>query len=156
MMDRPWRKRIRLPAAAYLEGGSAWHVTIGTQNRADQVFTNQEVARAVARTIETRCAARGAGLDLYCLMPDHCHLIIQVRSTGLIDIIGDVKSCTTRAWWNQGNRGRLWQRSFYDHGLRTERDYTETIRYILENPVRAGIVADWGDYPHIGGALIQE
>ncbi|MGH2535381.1 MAG: REP-associated tyrosine transposase [Thermomicrobiales bacterium] len=153
-MDRPSRKTIRLPAGAYREAGSAWHVTLGTIDREARVFADRALAGAVVAAIEERCAARDAGLDLCCLMPDHCHMVIQIKTTGLIDVMGDVKSRTTRIWWTHGGAGPLWQRSFHDHGLRTARDYEETVRYVLENPVRAGLVEDWADYPFIGGALI--
>ncbi|MGH2533571.1 MAG: REP-associated tyrosine transposase [Thermomicrobiales bacterium] len=144
-----------MPTAAYREAGSAWHVTIGTENREARVFAEPELARSVVAAIAERCAARDAGVDLCCLMPDHCHLIIQIKTTGLVDVIGDVKSRTTRVWWAHGNTGSLWQRSFHDRGIRTAREYDETVRYILENPVRAGLVDDWSDYPFIRGDLID-
>jgi REP element-mobilizing transposase RayT len=154
MGERPWRKRIRLPADAYAEAGSVWHVTIGTADRSAKTFADATLARAVVAEIEERWNTRGAGLDVYCLMQDHCHLIVHARDTNLVDVIGDVKSRTTRIWWTHGGAGMLWQRSFHDHGLRTLRDYETTVRYILENPVRAGLVEDWIDYPFLGGSAI--
>ncbi|MGH2558616.1 MAG: transposase [Thermomicrobiales bacterium] len=80
---------------------------MGTADRSARVFANPEFAQEVVQAIEERCAARNAGLDLYCLMPDHCHLIIQIMTTGLVDVIADVKSRTTRVWWAHGNTGPL-------------------------------------------------
>jgi REP element-mobilizing transposase RayT len=154
-MERPWRKRIRLPAPAYLEAGRVWHVTIGTASRG-AVFADHVLARAVVGAIVERCAARGAGLPVYCLMPDHLHLLVQVGDTGLVEVVGDVKSRTTRVWWAHGGAGVVWQRSFYDRGIRTMTEFDETVRYIVENPVRAGLVEDWRAYPFVGGALVEE
>lgn len=154
---RPSRfhKQIRLPPEAYREVGSAWHVTIGTANR-EPVFADLTLGADVAAMIEERCAKRRVMLDAYCLMPDHAHLIIQIASNGvgLVDAVRDFKSCTTRTWWAHGGKGPLWQKSFHDHGLRTIPDYEKALTYLFENPIRAGLVEDWLDYPLIGGTMI--
>ena len=150
----PERKRIRLPAEAYLVPGSAWLVTIGTHERG-AFFVDADLARIVANVILDRCAARGAVLDAYCLMPDHAHLLLQITTCGLVDVIGDVKSNATRAWWRHGGTGPLWQRRFHDRGIRQPNDYERAAIYVLENPVRADLVSDWPDYPHLGGAMVD-
>ncbi len=154
-MDVRWRKRIRLPASRYLELGSVWHVTIGTARRTP-VFGDHDLARAVVVAMAERCATRGASLEVYCLMPDHAHLVVKIGGAELVEVIGDVKSRTTRVWWAHGGAGALWQRSFYDRGMRTMTEFDETVRYVVENPVRAGLVEDWRAYPFVGGALIEE
>ena len=93
-------------------------------------------------------------LDLYCLMPDHAHLLIQITGISLVDVIRDIKSRSTRLWWAHGGVGTLWQRSFHDEGLRTPKAYEDAATYILDNPVLAGLVTDWADYPFIGGTLL--
>jgi putative transposase len=152
----PWRKRIRLPAAAYLEPDGVWHVTIGTANRADNVFSQSELAQEVAAVIVDRCAYHAVALEIFCLMPDHAHLLLRITRKGLVDVVGDFKSRTTRLWWKHGGSGVLWQRSFFDRGIRTAKEFDEAVTYILENPVRAGLVEDWRDYPLFGGALLDE
>lgn len=151
------RKRIRLPLESYLVPGSGWLVTIGTKDRAP-VFADHGFGLAVADVLRVRSAARRAILDAFCLMPDHAHLLVQIMTdgAGLVDLVSDLKSCTTRAWWNHGHRGQMWQRSFHDRGLRTMHDYDLAARYLLNNPVRAGLVAEWRDYPLIGGAMLED
>lgn len=153
-LSRSGRARIRLPHAAYSMPGSAWLVTIGTAGRAS-VFANEDIARAMAALMEERCVLGGVALDAYCLMPDHGHLLIQVTTGNLVDVIRDIKSRSTRLWWRHGGRGALWQRSFHDRGLRTPHDYDLAFTYVLENPVRAGLVADWSEYPHLGGTYVR-
>jgi putative transposase len=43
--------------------------------------------------------------------------------------------------------GKLWQRGFYDHALRKDEDVLKLARYIVANPIRAGIINKIGDYP---------
>ncbi len=45
---------------------------------------------------------------------------------------------------------KLWQPSYYDHILRKEEDTPNVVRYILENPVRKGLVQHFLDYDHSG------
>ena len=153
-MNNQWRKNIRLPAEAYRAAGSTWHVTIGVADRASRPFTDTALAESCLSAMAGRCAAKDAVLHLGCLMPDHAHLIIEIGTVGLTQLVGEVKSHTTRLWWSQGGTGPLWQRSFYDHGIRGSRDFEATVAYVLDNPVRAGLVEDWSAYPYLAGALI--
>ncbi|GIV61894.1 MAG: hypothetical protein KatS3mg044_0760 [Rhodothermaceae bacterium] len=43
-----------------------------------------------------------------------------------------------------------WQKGFYDHILRSDEDWKKQVRYIANNPVRAGIVEGWDQYPFTG------
>ncbi|MFZ2089614.1 MAG: hypothetical protein WAU47_13665, partial [Desulfobaccales bacterium] len=43
-----------------------------------------------------------------------------------------------------------WQKDFFDHILRKDESLPVVIRYVLENPVRKGLVSDWRDYPFKG------
>ena len=82
------------------------------------------------------------------LMPDHLHWLFATRSIELSDIVRIFKGRTGHRV-NRACRGRgpLWQRSFYDHAVRAEEDLCEIARYIVANPLRAGIVRRLGDYP---------
>jgi len=80
----------------------------------------------------------GIRVEKYVIMPNHVHLLVRVeaREGGrggppLQQIIGRMKSYTTHQFG-----GMLWQRSFYDHVIRCERDYLEIWRYIDENPAK--------------------
>jgi hypothetical protein len=46
----------------------------------------------------------------------------------------------------RGDR-RLLAEGFYDHALRKEEDIRVVAEYIINNPVRAGLVKEWRDYP---------
>lgn len=79
-------------------------------------------------------------VDKYCVMPDHIHLIVRflserngriVSSPTLSTAIGSMKRWVTK------QVGRpVWQKSFYDHGIRDRRDYEEIWEYIENNPLK--------------------
>ena len=115
---------------------------------ADHIF-----AGAVAAVLIEVAETNGVSPDLYCLLPDHMHAIIQVTSGDLVSTIQAFKSLSARLWIDWGSSGRLWQRSFHDHGLRTTRDYDEAVAYVFNNPVAAGLTNSWEEYPLLGGPL---
>jgi REP element-mobilizing transposase RayT len=87
-------------------------------------------------------------------MPDHAHLLMSVTTGNLIATIGGLKSQSTRIWHGFGGQGPLWQRSFHDQGLRTETAVTEAVRYVLNNPIMAGLVERWEEYDLVAGTLV--
>jgi hypothetical protein len=47
-----------------------------------------------------------------------------------------------------GRTGSIWQEGFHDHAIRREERLRDTARYIIANPVRAGLAKSVRDYPH--------
>jgi REP element-mobilizing transposase RayT len=105
------------------------------------------VARALIRCLNRSPHARTLA---YVVMPDHVHWLLQLTESGaLSSAIRAAKSLTTReANRLRGNRGSIWQPGFHDHGVRHEADLKGIARYIVANPLRAGLAARVGDYPH--------
>lgn len=87
----------------------------------------------------------------YCLMPDHVHLIVEGEAddSNCVAFVRIFKQ-TTAFYWKQQTGQRLWQRSFHDHVLRDSEPTQHAVSYLLENPVRAKLVASPKDYPHSG------
>jgi REP element-mobilizing transposase RayT len=148
------RLRQRLPAPSYLAFGSTWHVTLGTADRQSRPLANPDLAEALLETMSDRIPYYDARLHLCCLMPDHAHLIIQISTKSLIDVVRDLMSVTTRLSWNHGISSSLWQRGFYDHGIRDVPDFNAIVAYILDNPVHAGLADTWENYPYITGEVV--
>ena len=98
--------------------------------------------------------ADGVGYELlaYCLMPNHVHLVVhlpQDATTPLARTLQRLKSHTARHLNRlRGGEGRVWQRESYDHCIRNARELAATIAYTLNNPVKAGLIADWQQWPH--------
>lgn len=79
----------------------------------------------------------------FVVMPDHFHWLLSLGHHSLSNIVGGVKSAVSRA-----SEGQVWQKGFHDRALRTEDDLISVSRYIVANPLRAGLVDSIGDYPH--------
>jgi REP element-mobilizing transposase RayT len=54
-----------------------------------------------------------------------------------------------------GNGGKMWQSSYYDHVLRSDEDTYEVLKYILNNPVRKGLVNNYTDYCYTGSFVVD-
>jgi len=84
------------------------------------------------------------------LMPDHLHWLVQLGDqASLSDAVKAFKGRVgQRINATLGRQGAVWQKSFHDRALRSEDDLHEAARYIVANPLRAGLVQRLGDYPH--------
>jgi REP element-mobilizing transposase RayT len=84
----------------------------------------------------------------FVIMPDHLHWLIQLTgSRSLAQCIGAVKSESARRInEHSGRKNPVWQRGFYERSIRREDDIVDVARYIIANPVRAGIVRSARQY----------
>ena len=84
-------------------------------------------------------------------MPDHAHLLVEGLSdkSNLRRFVNSAKQHSGYAH-GQARRERLWQGGYYDRVLRPSEDPKWVARYILENPVRAGLVESPQDYDFLG------
>ncbi|RPI04036.1 MAG: hypothetical protein EHM64_11305 [Ignavibacteriae bacterium] len=90
----------------------------------------------------------------YIFMPDHCHMLLQGKSV-FADTLRTMSNFKQKSgYWLSKNHPEIeWQKSFYDHILRTDDEIDNQIRYFLENPVRKGIIEDWKKYPWKGSMM---
>lgn len=148
-------KRIRLAAHAYAVEGAICSVTIGLRDRAPR-FADARFAAAAVEVLGERAAQMGVQVFAYCFMPDHVHLLLapSVRCD-VITFVGQFKNLAQRRFWELGGRGTIWQKSFWDHFLRAEEDLVVAVEYILNNPVRAGLVEHWRDYRFAGSMVFR-
>ena len=111
-------------------------------------FTDPRLAREVITSLHWLRTNRGVRIYTFCLMPDHLHLLLQLPpgSKELGEVLGDMKSFTTRRAWTLGFSGYLWQDRFHDHMLRRSEKGRLIAEYIRQNPVRKGLVDDADDY----------
>jgi len=88
------------------------------------------------------------------VMPDHVHLILtplideqRQEIFSLVKIAQTIKGASARAINQQLRRsGAVWQEESFDHVLRSSEGLDAKVDYVLQNPVRTGLVKDWGDY----------
>jgi putative transposase len=93
-------------------------------------------------------------ITTYCYMPDHLHLLIEGRTEA-----SDCKRFISRAkqysgfYYKQEFGSRLWQRYCFERILREYEPTLVVARYILNNPLRAGLVERVEDYPYVGSEI---
>ncbi len=123
--------------------GQVYHITTVTTNRTP-VFADWRAARMLINALR-EAQTRGAATTLaFVVMPDHLHWLLQLEGDALLPkVVGSVKAVTAHKLGQQ-----IWQGGFHDHALRREDDVMETARYIVANPLRAGLVEQLADYPH--------
>ena len=87
----------------------------------------------------------------YCFMPDHLHLLVEGQSQ-CSNCLKFIRRAKQLAGYHYAQRfgHRLWQRYGFEHTLRDNESALAVGRYILENPLRAGLVEKPEDYPFSG------
>ena len=93
---------------------------------------------------------KGYELRCYCIMPNHVHLVVELplQAPPLAKTLQLMKGYSSR----EANRllglsGAFWQAESYDHVVRPG-ELDRIIRYVLENPVKAGLVDEWEKWPY--------
>jgi putative transposase len=117
-------------------------------------FVAHEPVDLVLEQIVRAAAVAGFAIIAYCFMPDHLHLLIEAQAED-----SDGREFINRAkqfsgyYFKQKTATPLWQRYGFEHVLRSDEATLGVARYILENPVRAGLVARVEDYPFAGSMV---
>ena len=132
----------RLRAGRWSGEGQIYLVTTVTKLR-QPVFHDLFAARELVRVMRADEARDSHKTLAYVVMPDHLHWLLELRQGSLSQLVGRVKSiCAKRIG------RRVWQDGFHDRALRKEEDLRAMARYVVANPLRAGLVERIGDYPH--------
>ena len=135
--------RVSIPQQVYL-------VTVVSRRRKPR-FEHFEVACAVARIMGDCNAWHDARVLAWVLMPDHWHALIQLgESSPLSVVLQRINSLTARAAnLACGERGQVWQSAYHDRALRSAEDVRTVARYLVANPLRAGLVEKAEDWPYV-------
>ncbi|MFK3773631.1 REP-associated tyrosine transposase [Pseudomonas sp. NPDC089406] len=138
----------RLRRGRYSEPGRLYLLTTATQNRAP-LFRNLLFARAVIQQLQISDEKGMCRSLAWVLMPDHLHWLIELGTDSLGSLMCAFKSRSSCALYQAGaERQHIWQRGYHDRALRRDEDVRAAARYIVANPIRAGLVRRAGDYPH--------
>ncbi len=138
-------RRHRLAADSYRRPGVSVHLILralpGTSPFANRVLGDAIWAVACQQNERGQVRLRAA-----CLMPDHLHLLVQPERADLSRWLNSFKSYTASVSHRHGHRGSLWQPSYFDRLLR-EGEFEATLKYVLENPLAAGLVESSEEWP---------
>jgi putative transposase len=122
---------------------------------------DEKVANVLAEEIHKLDGERYS-LVTYCIMSNHCHLLVDTAEHvfkpehegrtapyPLTDTLKLLKGRTAR-FCNEvlGRSGKFWHHESYDHVVRDQKEYERIVWYIINNPVKAGLVTNWEDWKY--------
>jgi putative transposase len=122
-----------------------------TTDARQPTFTDKATVDLLLPQILRAATLHGFSVAAYCFMPDHVHLVIDA-SRDDSDCKGFIKAAKQFSgyYYRQSHDRRLWQRYSYERVMRDEMERALTIRYVLANPVKAGIARHPSEYPFLG------
>jgi REP element-mobilizing transposase RayT len=125
-------------------------ITMVTHERR-KLFESFPLARLAINQLSRVDAEKSASTFAFVVMPDHIHWLCQLNGeVTLSRVVQKFKSAVTRELRLQATDSprAVWQKGFHDHAIRKDEDIAAIARYVIENPVRAGLVSDVRDYSH--------
>lgn len=118
-------------------------------NRRQQTFFQDSDYELYKQLLAAWCSRRQVAVWAYCLMPNHVHLILTPKDPkGLARAVGEAhRRYTLTVNAREGWRGYLWQGRFASFPMGPTH-LMNAVRYVLLNPVRAGLTNEATDWPH--------
>ena len=130
-------------------GQPVWFITFGTLDR-KPILAREAVYRSLL-DFGKRQALRGIAIGRHVVMPDHLHFFLRLAPGYEVGTtIGFVKKALSAVLTREGISAPHWQPGFFDHLIRDAVSYSEKWAYVVQNPVRAGLVASPDQWPYSG------
>ena len=149
MLNHDARGARRLRRGRFSQSGQVYSVTMVTRDRV-MCFRELAAVRVLISCLRQSDLDEWTSTLTFCVMPDHVHWLFSLGS------VEDLSSVVRYFKGRSARRidGLYWQRGFYDHAVRDDEGLRQIARYIVANPVRAGLVGWVGDYPHWDAAWL--
>ncbi|CAI8978103.1 REP-associated tyrosine transposase [Pseudomonas serbica] len=136
-----------LRSGRYSQSGQIYLLTAVTRLR-EPLFSDWRVGRLVVEQFRQAQTEEQANSLAWVVMPDHFHWLIELQNNTLAGLMRATKSrCARTVNARLGRTGQMWQKGFHDRAIRREEDLRAVARYIIANPLRAGLVRRVQDYP---------
>jgi putative transposase len=145
----PDYRRNRVPGATYF-------FTVNLRDRrSDLLVVRIDVLRHAVRTERRRYPFH---IDAWVVLPDHMHCLwtLPAGDSDFPRRWRDIKTAFSKSlpateqrsavMFQRGERG-IWQRRYWEHRIRDDRDYAAHMDYIHFNPVKHGLVENVADWP---------
>ena len=122
-----------------------YFITLNCHPRGLNQLAKPETANGIWETVRFRREQGWWSFHIFLLMPDHLHALLTFPPSQkrMRTVISKWKE------WVAKQFGIKWQDDFFEHRLRSHESLEEKVRYILENPVRKGLVARPEDWPYV-------
>jgi putative transposase len=139
----PTFNQKNLRKGRYSQANHTHHITTTTSKRLS-LFVEFYLTRKIINTIKQSDKLGYITTLAFVIMPDHIHWLMQLEDKATLQqVIRSMKSQTAKVIGYP-----IWQPGYYDHAIRKDEDIVHIARYIIANPIRAGLVKKVGDYPH--------
>ncbi len=124
-------------------------VTTVTRNRRP-LFNEINTARSLVHELRRLHENKHVTSIAWVIMPDHLHWLLQLNEYWPLSKVMKSLKANSALTINHhlGQRGSIWQKAYYDRATRKYEDIRGIARYIIANPLRAGLAKNIGDYPH--------
>jgi putative transposase len=130
----------------WIDSSAVFFITINCKPRGTNHLTKGDIPTKVLESVSFLRDRRTWFPELFLLMPDHLHALISFsweKEHGMNRVITNWKRYVATKF------GIAWQRDYFDHRIRSDQDHQSTWYYIRENPVRAGLVESYDQWPHV-------
>ena len=117
-----------------------YHIMLRGINR-QRIFEDEEDHRRFLETLVRYRDACGCSLLAYCLMPNHVHIVLREGEQPLENVMRRIGASYVY-WYNAkyGRTGHLFQDRFRSEAVESDAYFFTVLRYIMQNPVKAGLV----------------
>ena len=123
-------------------------LTTATHNK-QRIFEQPGAARIVLDSLLWLEREKIIDLEAAVVMPDHVHFTARLRTSTLSGLMHRLESFTSKKIRSLLKlQGEVWQSQYHDHAIRKDEVLEEVILYCVNNPVRAGLVEDFHEYPY--------
>lgn len=137
---------------AYAEQKRLFAATDGfldTNPNAPYWLKEKDVAEIVMESIQYR-DGKQYDLHAFTVMPNHVHMMMTLLPDApvLYKVMQDLKKFTgLHSNRKLGRNGQFWEDESYDHVVRNNEEFYRILNYILRNPLKAGFVKEWQEWP---------
>jgi putative transposase len=141
----------RLDGVSYV-GYQRYFLTTCTTFRRP-LFTDATLVSSVVEQLMHSAEHFDFGILAYVLMPDHVHVLAEAESerSDFPAFVKHFKQTMGFAYRRETGQP-LWQSGYHERVLRNDEATEAVVRYVLENPIRAGLSTELGEYPFAGSA----
>ncbi len=137
------RKHLNHETPHWVTSDADYFVTLCAEPRGQNHFCHPAIGTTLLDSIAFYNEKQTWFCHLAVLMPDHIHLLVAFPpDKTLSQAIGLWRQYLSR------NHKIVWQHNFFEHRLRNEENIEQKADYILQNPVRAGLIERAQDWPY--------
>jgi len=127
----------------WLRAEPDYFITINGRPKRHNQFCRPETASVILDSIRHRNEKGIWYCEAALLMPDHIHMLVSFPDLpSFAKVVGDWKH------WLARQHKISWQENFFDHRIRNDESGAEKWRYIVANPIRAGLMKEGETWPY--------